>query len=193
LQRAEIERRQQAAKDKQEALQRAFSKMEEIENKKKRATLDKERQHELTMERVKQMTETDHKRKSERTKLKQADKKEAVERLMRVREYERQIAVQRLQDDDARTTALQDFKDKMLEERKAFKYAQSIAYIHSHACVICRCIFVHVFRCHERNCAHIATQMSHASRPCCFPACLAPHLPRCPSSTGDRTTWSVTA
>ena len=45
----------------------------------------------------------------------------AVERLMRVREYERQIAVQRLQDDDARTTALQDFKDKMLEERKAFK------------------------------------------------------------------------
>ena len=153
--------------------------MEEIENKKKRATLDKERQHELTMERVKQMTETDHKRKSERTKLKQADKKEAVERLMRVREYERQIAVQRLQDDDARTTALQDFKDKMLEERKAFKYAQSIAYIHSHACVICRCIFVHVFRCHERNCAHIAV-LTDSTVPC-LPPVLLPRLP-CPSS-----------
>jgi len=70
---------------------------------------------------VKQMTEIEHKRKAERTKLKQADKREAVERLMRIREYERQQAVQSLQDDDARTTALADFKEKMLEERKAFK------------------------------------------------------------------------
>ena len=44
-----------------------------------------------------------------------------TERLYRMREYERQMAVQRLQDDDARTTALQDFKAKMLEERKAFR------------------------------------------------------------------------
>jgi hypothetical protein len=121
LQRAEIERRQQAAKDKREALERAFHKMEEIENKKKKQTIDKERQQEINMERVKEITEVEHKRKAERTKLKQADKREAVERLMRIREYERQQAVQSLQDDDARTTALADFKEKMLEERKAFK------------------------------------------------------------------------
>ena len=56
------------------------------------------------------VTEIEHKRRMERTKLKQADKKEAVERLYRVREYERQLAVERLQDDDARTSALSDFK-----------------------------------------------------------------------------------
>jgi hypothetical protein len=43
------------------------------------------------------------------------------ERLNRIQEYERQLAVQRLQEDDERTTALADFKDRMLEERKAFK------------------------------------------------------------------------
>ena len=56
------------------------------------------------------VTEIEHKQRMERTKLKQADKKEAVERLYRVREYERQLAVERLQDDDARTSALSDFK-----------------------------------------------------------------------------------
>lgn len=44
-----------------------------------------------------------------------------TDRLHRIQEYERQVAVQRLQDDDARTTALADFKAKMLEERKAFR------------------------------------------------------------------------
>ena len=52
--------------------------MEDIEAKKRRATLEKERMQERNLERVKQVTEIEHKRKSERSKLKQADKKEAV-------------------------------------------------------------------------------------------------------------------
>ena len=146
LQRAEIERRQQEALDKKDALQRAFQKMEMVEEKKKKMTIDKEKEQERNLARIREEEAIQHKRRMERTKLKQADKKEAVgkrsslacqarcalrslkkwsnvptERLYRMREYERQVAVQRLQDDDVRTTALADFKAKMLEERKAFR------------------------------------------------------------------------
>ena len=56
------------------------------------------------------MTDVEHRQRMERAKLKRLDKVEAVERLRRVQEYERELAVQRLQDDDARTTGLADYK-----------------------------------------------------------------------------------
>ena len=120
-QQQEVERRRQVAQDKRDELKRAFRKMELIEEKKKKDTIDKERQQEANLAKLRAVTSVQNKQQAERNALKQADKKESVERLHRIQEYERQLAVQRLQDDDVRTTALADFKAKMLEERKAFK------------------------------------------------------------------------
>ena len=78
LQRAEIERRQQEALDKKAALQRAFKKMETVEEHKKKMTMDKEKEQERNLARIREMEAIQHKRRTERTKLKQADKKESV-------------------------------------------------------------------------------------------------------------------
>eukprot|EP00282_Hemiselmis_andersenii_P024112 CAMPEP_0172013104 /NCGR_PEP_ID=MMETSP1041-20130122/9199_1 /TAXON_ID=464988 /ORGANISM="Hemiselmis andersenii, Strain CCMP439" /LENGTH=553 /DNA_ID=CAMNT_0012667737 /DNA_START=210 /DNA_END=1869 /DNA_ORIENTATION=- len=120
-QRAETERLRQVAEMKKDELTRAFKKMERIENKKRRQTLEKEQMAEKNLQAVRQQREIDHRQKMERQKLKQADKLEAVERLNRIQLYKREQAVDRLNADDDRTNALAAFKEKMLEERKAFR------------------------------------------------------------------------
>lgn len=121
MQRAETERRRQLSEMKKDELARAFKKMERIENRKKKMTLDKEKTSEQNIATVKATKEIEHRQKMERQKLKQADKLEAVERLNRIQEYKREQAVDRLTADDVRTNELAKFKETMLEERKAFR------------------------------------------------------------------------
>lgn len=120
-QRADIERRKLAAKHKNEELKRAFERMEHIASKKRRETLSKERKAEENLQRVQEEREREHRQKMERQRLKQADKLEAVERLQRIEDYKREQALEKLRLDDERTSALQNFNEQMLEERKAFR------------------------------------------------------------------------